>query len=226
MSEIANVTLAFLGRFALAQYVIDEIASRGSGEDAALRDALSARWDVEKVIAKWEGRNQKLLHQMQRNGWFDVKTWHASVLAAKLNDDTRPVYFEFYCERELGDVGKHREYAAAYEEIRRLRNFIAHNISLRVAEGPERLAVGWYRTEPFGPWFEANQDGLDLAFMKKALEIADWLADVARWTSWKVSDGYFREHDVHDVPFSDENEPASEPPHVLDLPSYSSTGED
>ncbi|WP_223624096.1 hypothetical protein [Microbacterium sp. EST19A] len=226
MSEVADVTLALLGRFALTQYVIDEIASRGSGEDAALRDALSGRWDVEKVIQKWEARNQQLLHHMQRKGWFDVKTWHASVLAGKLNDDIRPVYFEFYCERELGESGKHRAFAASYEEIRRLRNFVAHNISLRAATDPERLAVGWFRDEPFGPWLDANRGGLDLAFMTKALELADWLADVVRWTSWRASGGYFREKDVRGVPFSDENEPPSEPPHTLGLPSYSPSGED
>jgi hypothetical protein len=222
MSEVADVTLRVFSEFALAQHVIEEIASRGSGQDAALREALqSNRRDAHKLIRSWERKNQRLLHKLVRHGWFDLDSWHANVLAAKLNDDTRPVYFEYYCERELGDTGKHRAFGASYEEIRRLRNFLAHNYSLRADAEAERLRFGWYKGEPFGPWLEANEAGFDLAFMRRALEVAEWLADVAKWTSWRVSDGFYRENDKNGVEFSGDNEPASKPPQVLGLPAYS-----
>lgn len=219
MSQVADVTLKIFGRFARAQWEIDQLADRGSSQDQALRDALSAggRWRPDQAIRSWERKNQKQLHQMQKTGWFRLDSWHASVLASKLADDTRPPYFTVFCERELGDAGKHREFSGAYEEVRRLRNFLAHNMALNVHPGTEYLAVGWFHTEAFGPWLEEDKRRLDLAFMTSALEVAVWLVDVVVWTRWKL--GHVKDaRDTDDVLFSTSHEPSATPPQLLGVP--------
>ena len=219
MTAVADATLRLFAVFTKVQFYVDDLATFRPGVDDALRAALQGRWKADDVIRVWERRNKDFLLAMEGNGWFNLQSWHANVLAGKLADDSRPAYFELFSERELGTHGRHREWTRAYGEVKRLRDFLAHNMSLRAVPVNERLVVNWFHNTPFGEWMEQDPARLDIDFMLRALEVAEWMLDVVVWTTWRLGfNGNAVIRDTAGHPFSELNEPAFAPPHLLGVP--------
>lgn len=221
MTLVADKTLLLFSTFAHMQRQVDELARRCTGVDEAVRAAFekAGRWDPDQVIRSWRKRNQSFLHEMRDKSWFNEESWHALVLSTRLNDQRRPLFFEFHSKRELPDEGRHDEFAATYTQIKRLRDFLAHNEYLRASSGEERLIVTWYRDTAFGRWMEEDKTRLNLTFMTEAVEVADWLSDVVAWTTWRLGwNGSAKIEDSNGVVFCDEHAPSPAPPHQLRVP--------
>lgn len=221
MTLVADKTLLLFSMFARVQWQVDELARRCTGVDEVVRTAFerSGRWDPEQVIRRWEKRNQSFLQEMRGKPWFDEESWHALVLSTRLNDQSRPVFFELYSERELREQGRHGEFVAAYTQVKRLRDFLAHNMILQ-ASPEECLLVTWFHDTPFGEWMEEDATRLDLAFMTDAVEVAEWLSDVAAWTMWRLGwNGSAKIVDSKGIEFSDEHAPTLAAPHQLGVPT-------
>lgn len=221
MTLVADKTLLLFSTFAHMQWQVDELARRCTGVDEAVRTAFekAGRWDPDQVIRSWRKRNQSFLHEMRDKSWFNEASWHALVLSTRLNDQSRPLFFEFYSKRELPDEGRHDEFAATYTQIKRLRDFLAHNEYLRASSEEERLIVTWYHDTAFGRWMEEDKTRLNLTFMTEAVEVADWLSDVVAWTTWRLGwNGSAKIEDSNGVVFSDEHAPSPAPPHQLRVP--------
>lgn len=221
MTLVADRTLLLFSTFAHVQWQVDELARRCTGVDAAVRAAFenAGRWDPDQVIRRWRKRNQSFLHDMRNKSWFSEESWHALVLSTRLNDKSRPLFFEFYSKRELPEEGRQDEFAATYQQVKRLRDFLAHNEYLRASVEEERLLVTWYHDTAFGRWMDEDKTRLDLTFMAAAVDVANWLSDVAAWTTWRLGwNGSAQVQDSSGVVFSDEHAPPFTPPHQLDVP--------
>ena len=113
----------------------------------------------------------------------------------------------------------HRDWARAYGEVKRLRDFLAHNMGLSVLKGEEQLVVTTFHGTAFRAWSVENPSRLDLAYMTQALQVAEWLLDVVVWTTWRL--GYDWSDEVADsagVAFGATHAPPFEPPHALGVP--------
>jgi hypothetical protein len=225
MTEVADRTLLLFSTFAHMQWQVDELATRCTGVDDAVRAAFeeTGRADPDQIVRSWERRNQQLLHQMRRNAWFNLESWHALVLASRLTDQTRPLFFEFYSERELGADGRHAEFVATYAQVKRLRDFLAHNMAMKALPDDERLSVTWFHDTDMGRWMDEDRTRLNLTFMTEAVEVVDWLLDVAVWTFWKLGwNGNAEIKGSKGIEFSDAYAPSVAPPHDLGVPATGS----
>ncbi len=221
MTEVADKTLLVFSTFAHTQWQVDDLAGHRVGVDDAVRAALEETRGrtPEQVIRSWEKKNQKFLHEMREKTWFNEESWHGFVLARRLDDRTRPRFFEFYSQRELGYDGLHEHFVNAYKEVKRLRDFLAHNIAMRAKPDDERLIVNWFHTEPMGAFMEEDFTRLNLSFMSEAVEVAEWLLDIAMWTFWKLGwNGNAEIRDSKGIVFSDTYAPSAIPPHELGIP--------
>lgn len=153
------------------------------------------------------------------NAWFDLESWHALVLAHRLTDQARPLFFEFYSARELGSDGLHPEFVVTYKQVKRLRDFLAHNMAMKALPDEERLSVTWFHDSPMGRWMDEDRTRLNLGYLSEAVEVAEWLLDVAMWTFWKLGwNGNAQIKDSKGVVFSDAHAPSATPPHQLGVP--------
>lgn len=218
---MADKTLLLFSTFAHMQWQVDELARRCTGVDEAVRAAFeeTGRWNPDQVIRKWRKRNQSSLHEMRDKSWFNEESWYALVLSTRLNDQSRPLFFEFYSKRELSEEGRHGEFVATYMRVKRLRDFLAHNMAMK-ALAEERLSVVWFHDSAFGRWMEEDKTRLNLTFMTEAVEVADWLSDVAAWTMWRLGwNGNAKIEDSKGGVFSEEHAPPLSPPHQLGVPT-------
>lgn len=222
MTLVADKTLLLFSTFAHMQWQVDELARRCTGVDEAVRAAFEEtdRWNPDKVIRTWQKRNQAFLHEMRDKSWFNEESWHALVLSTRLNDQSRPLFFEFYSQRELPEDGRHGEFVATYMQVKRLRDFLAHNMYMRASSEEERLLVTWFHDTAFGRWMDEDKDRLNLVFMTEVVAVADWLSDVAAWTMWRLGwNGSAKIKDSKGVVFSAEHGPSLLPPHQLGVPT-------
>lgn len=220
MTAVADAVLKLFSEFARAQWTVDELARSCTGVDDTVRAALerAGRWNPDQVIRRWQNRNQSFLHDARSQWWFNELNTHAQVLSTRLNDQSRPFFFELFSTRELGATGLHAHYVETYQQVKRLRDFLAHNMSMK-ALSEERLAVGWFHDSSIGRWMEEDESRLDLAFLLRAVEVAEWLLDVATWTTWKLGfNGNAVIEDSKGMIYSDEHRPPVSPPHNLTVP--------
>ena len=221
MTEVADKTLLLFSTFAHMQWQVDELATRCTGVDDVIRDAFAVteRWDADQIVRSFERRNQQFLHEMESKSWFNLESWHALVVASKLGDRTRPAFFEFYSERELGADGLHAQFVATYAQVKRLRDFLAHNMAMKALPDEERLSVTWFHDTDMGRWMDQDRTRLNLTFMTEAVEVVEWLLDVATWTFWKLGwNGNAEIKGSKGMIFSDSYVPSAVPPHDLGVP--------